>query len=165
MLAWWQSIDVDQIVMEHYQATCTPQPAISKFPPITPTVDQNSFITPEEISVPPELCSNCSHGFKVWALYMHCSFALFYSVLILICLTPKSLQLGLCPEAAKHLQEMKDMLIAVSNDLLDNAAELSQAQIDKLRQDRLRFFSLFFSHDIILPFDAWVFLVQWSHKR
>ncbi|KAG6780234.1 hypothetical protein POTOM_013088 [Populus tomentosa] len=108
MLAWWQSIDVDQIVMEHYQATCTPQPAISKFPLITPTADQNSFIRPEEISVPPELCSNCSHGFK----------------------------LGLCPEAAKHLQEMKDMLIAVSNDLLDNAAELSQAQIDKLRQDR-----------------------------
>lgn len=103
-----ESIDVDQIVMEHYQATCTPQPAISKFPPITPTADQNSFIRPEEISVPPELCSNCSHGFK----------------------------LGLCPEAAKHLQEMKDMLIAVSNDLLDNAAELSQAQIDKLRQDR-----------------------------
>ncbi|KAL3598122.1 hypothetical protein D5086_006040 [Populus alba] len=96
---WWQSIDVDQIVMEHYQATCTPQPAISKFPLITPTADQNSFIRPEEISVPPELCSNCSHGFK----------------------------LGLCPEAAKHLQEMKDMLIA---------AELSQAQIDKLRQDR-----------------------------
>ncbi|KAL3598123.1 hypothetical protein D5086_006041 [Populus alba] len=123
--------------MEHYQATCTPQPAISKFPLITPTADQNSFIRPEEISVPPELCSNCSHGFK----------------------------LGLCPEAAKHLQEMKDMLIAVSNDLLDNAAELSQAQIDKLRQDRLCFFSLFFSHDIILPFDAWVFLVQWSHKR
>lgn len=105
-----ESIDVDQIVMEHYQATCTPQPAISKFPPITPTADQNSFIRPEEISVPPELCSNCSHGFK----------------------------LGLCPEAAKHLQEMKDMLIAVSNDLLDNAAELSQAQIDKLRQDRLQ---------------------------
>lgn len=103
-----ESIDVDQIVMEHYQATCTPQPAISKFPLITPTADQNSFIRPEEISVPPELCSNCSHGFK----------------------------LGLCPEAAKHLQEMKDMLIAVSNDLLDNAAELSQAQIDKLRQDR-----------------------------
>ncbi|KAF9685004.1 hypothetical protein SADUNF_Sadunf03G0009200 [Salix dunnii] len=103
-----ESIDVDQIVLEHYQATCTPQPPISKFPPITPTADQNSFTRPEEISVPPELCSNCSHGLK----------------------------LGLCPEAAKHLQEMKDMLIAVSNDLLDNAAELSQAQIDKLRQDR-----------------------------
>ncbi|KAJ6389735.1 hypothetical protein OIU77_027953 [Salix suchowensis] len=70
-----ESIDVDQIVLEHYQATCTPQPPIS------------------------------NHGLK----------------------------LALCPEAAKHLQEMKDMLIAVSNDLLDNAAELSQAQIDKLR--------------------------------
>ncbi|KAB5563726.1 hypothetical protein DKX38_003780 [Salix brachista] len=103
-----ESIDVDLIVLEHYQATCTPQPPISKFPPITPTADQNSVIRPEEISVPPELCSNCSHGLK----------------------------LALCPEAAKHLQEMKDMLIAVSNDLLDNAAELSQAQIDKLRQDR-----------------------------
>ncbi|KAJ6416185.1 hypothetical protein OIU84_004895 [Salix udensis] len=105
-----ESIDVDQIVLEHYQATCTPQPPISKFPPRTPTADQNSVIRPEEISVPPELCSNCSHGLK----------------------------LALCPEAAKHLQEMKDMLIAVSNDLLDNAAELSQAQIDKLRQDRLQ---------------------------
>ncbi|KAG5248487.1 DNA helicase family protein [Salix suchowensis] len=105
-----ESIDVDQIVLEHYQATCTPQPPISKFPPITPTADQNSVIRPEEISVAPELCSNCSHGLK----------------------------LALCPEAAKHLQEMKDMLIAVSNDLLDNAAELSQAQIDKLRQDRLQ---------------------------
>ena len=153
MLALWQSIDVDQIVLEHYQATCTPQPPISKFQPITPTADQNSVIRPEEISVPPELCLNCSHGLKVSALHTHCSFMLFYCIPILICLTPKSLQLALCPEAAKHLQEMKDMLIAVSNDLLDNAAELSQAQIDKLRQDRLRF-SFFFINDITLPFDA-----------
>ena len=99
-----------------------------------------------------------------WIQGLGTIFALFYSILILICLTPKSLQLGLCPEAAKHLQEMKDMLIAVSNDLLDNAAELSQAQIDKLRQDRLCFFSFFFSHDIILPFDAWVFWFNGATK-
>ena len=48
----------------------------------------------------------------------------------------KLMQLGLCPEAASHVQEMKDMLIAVSNELLDNATNLSPEQIEKLRQDR-----------------------------
>lgn len=45
------------------------------------------------------------------------------------------IQLGLCPEASNHLQDMKDMLIAISNELLDNF-DLSSDQIDKLRQDR-----------------------------
>ncbi|XVF67681.1 hypothetical protein PTKIN_Ptkin10aG0141100 [Pterospermum kingtungense] len=105
-----KDIDVDQIVSEHYQSTCTPQPSISKFPPITPTVDKNSFAGQEEVSLPPELCSTCSHGCK----------------------------LGLCPEAAGHVQQMKDMLISVSNELLDNAPNLSPEEIEKLRQDRLQ---------------------------
>lgn len=48
----------------------------------------------------------------------------------------KQMQLGICPEAAGHLQEMKDMLIAISNELLDNIAELSPEKVEKLRQDR-----------------------------
>lgn len=104
-----ENIDVDQIVMEHYQSTCTPQPSISKFPPISPTVDRNDALRNEETCLPSELCLNCSHGFR----------------------------LGLCPEASNHLQDMKDMLIAISNDLLDNV-DLSTDQIDKLRQDRLQ---------------------------
>lgn len=49
------------------------------------------------------------------------------------------MQLGLCPEAANHLQEMKDNLIAISNELLDNGENLSSTQIAKLRQDRCAF--------------------------
>ncbi|GMI83623.1 hypothetical protein like AT1G10930 [Hibiscus trionum] len=105
-----KDIDVDQIVSEHYQSTCTPQSSVSKFPPITPCVDKNALAGQEEANLPPELCSNCIHGCK----------------------------LGHCPEAASHVQEMKDMLIAVSNELLDNAANLSPEQIEKLRQDRLQ---------------------------
>ncbi|XP_012071305.1 ATP-dependent DNA helicase Q-like 4A isoform X1 [Jatropha curcas] len=103
------NIDVDQIVIEHYQSTCTPQPSISKFPPITPTLDKSNFARSEENLLPPELCQNCNHGVK----------------------------LGLCPEANNHLQEMKDMLIAVSNELLDNT-NLTPSQIEKLRLDRLQ---------------------------
>ncbi|KAF2319851.1 hypothetical protein GH714_019616 [Hevea brasiliensis] len=103
------NIDVDQIVMEHYHSTCTPQPSVSKFPPITPTIDKNNFVRSEETFLPPELSQNCNHGCK----------------------------LGLCPEAANHLPEMKDVLISVSNELLDNTANLSPVQIEKLRQDRI----------------------------
>ncbi|TXG64063.1 hypothetical protein EZV62_011057 [Acer yangbiense] len=104
-----KNIDVDQIVMEHYQSTCTPQPSISKLPPITPNADNDKFGRQDDACLTPELCSNCNHGFK----------------------------LGLCPEATGHIQEMKDMLIAISNELLDNA-DLSPVQIEKLRQDRLQ---------------------------
>ncbi|TXG64064.1 hypothetical protein EZV62_011058 [Acer yangbiense] len=104
-----KNIDVDQIVMEHYQSTCTPQPSISKLPPITPNADNDKFGRQDDACLTPELCSNCNHGFK----------------------------LGLCPEATGHIQEMKDKLIAISNELLDNA-DLSPAQIEKLRQDRLQ---------------------------
>ncbi|GFY88536.1 DNA helicase [Actinidia rufa] len=48
------------------------------------------------------------------------------------------LELGLCPEASNHLQDMKDKLIALSNELLDNVADLSSNEIEKLRQERLQ---------------------------
>ncbi|KAF1882424.1 hypothetical protein Lal_00039072, partial [Lupinus albus] len=99
------NIDLDQIV-ENYQSTCTPQPSISKFPPITPTADKDA--RKDDSFLPPELCLDCIHGYK----------------------------LGLCPEAATHLQELKDNLIAISNELLDNGENLSSAQVAKLRQDR-----------------------------
>jgi hypothetical protein len=68
---WVQNIDVDQIV-EQYQSTCTPQPSISKLPPITPTIDKYNFSRQDESSLPPELCSNCSHGLKVCVAYIFC---------------------------------------------------------------------------------------------
>jgi len=49
------------------------------------------------------------------------------------------MQLGLCPEAAIHLQELKDNLIAISNELLDNSENLNSTQISKLRHDRCAF--------------------------
>ncbi|KAK1374273.1 DNA helicase [Heracleum sosnowskyi] len=105
-----ESLDVDKIVMEHYQSSGTPQPLMSKLPPITPTVSKYNNTRPEETCLPPELCVNCSHGLK----------------------------LGLCYEAANHLQTMKDMLISISNDLLDNMNDLNPEQIGKLRQDRVQ---------------------------
>ncbi|KAL2617245.1 hypothetical protein AAZV13_08G174800 [Glycine max] len=101
------NIDVDQIVEEH-QSTCTPKPSISKFPPITPTADKDNFARQGDNVLPPELCLDCIHGYK----------------------------LGFCPEAASHLQEMKDNLIAISNELLDNGENLNSTQIAKLRHDR-----------------------------
>lgn len=46
------------------------------------------------------------------------------------------MQLGICPEAAGHLQQLKDMLITISNELLDNFNDLSPVQMEKLHQDR-----------------------------
>lgn len=105
-----ESLDVDKIVMEHYQSSGTPQPLMSKLPPITPTASKENNKIPEETCLPPELCVNCSHGLK----------------------------LGLCYEAANHLQTMKDMLISISNDLLDNFNDLNPEQLGKLRQDRVQ---------------------------
>ncbi|KAM5574436.1 ATP-dependent DNA helicase Q-like 4A [Rosa sericea] len=104
-----ENIDVDHIV-EQYQSSCTPKPSISKLPPLTPSIQKDNTVRQESTCLPPELCTNCVHGFKI----------------------------GLCPEAANHLQEMKDMLIAISNELLDDVNELSPKQIEKLRQDRLQ---------------------------
>ncbi|KAI3994695.1 hypothetical protein MKX01_002311 [Papaver californicum] len=51
----------------------------------------------------------------------------------------KFFQVALCPEAATHLQEMKELLISISNELLDNADDLrSSPQLKKLSQDRLQ---------------------------
>lgn len=101
------NIDVDQIV-EHYQTNCTPQPSLSRFPSTTPVTNSQSLAGHEETNLPPELSINCNHG----------------------------LQLGLCPGALDHLQEMKDKLIEISNDLLDNVSDLSSEQIEMLRQER-----------------------------
>ncbi|KAI3803887.1 hypothetical protein L1987_32051 [Smallanthus sonchifolius] len=103
------NLDVDPVVTESFQSVCTPRPSISKFPPFTPAASSCITVNEDKI-LPEELCVECSHGFK----------------------------LGVCPEAAIHLQIMKDMLISISNDLLDNAGELSSDQIEKLRQDRLQ---------------------------
>ncbi|KAL8520083.1 hypothetical protein ACS0TY_010858 [Phlomoides rotata] len=100
-----ENIDVDQIVSDHYQST--PQPSISKLPPITPHTNKDNFSL-EAPNCPPGLCLVCSHGCK----------------------------LGLCPEASNHLQEMKDTLIAISNDLIDNVDEMTSEKVETLRQER-----------------------------
>ncbi|XP_071729839.1 ATP-dependent DNA helicase Q-like 4A [Rutidosis leptorrhynchoides] len=101
-----QIIDLDQIISQHYQSASTPRSSIPHCPPVTPAVC-NSVSRHNDLSLPPELSVNCSHGHK----------------------------LGLCPEASNHLQIMKDMLISIANDLLDNV-DLNSDQIEKLRQDR-----------------------------
>lgn len=63
-LLCFQNIDVDHIV-EQYQSSCTPKPSISKLPPITPSIDKDNTARQEVTCLPPELCINCSHGFKV----------------------------------------------------------------------------------------------------
>ncbi|XP_068658889.1 ATP-dependent DNA helicase Q-like 4A isoform X2 [Aristolochia californica] len=105
-----KDIDVDQIVMDHYQATGTPKSSDQKSSPFTPVADNNGNIKIyADDSLPVELSLACKHGFKV----------------------------ALCPEAMIHLQDMKEILIAVSNQLLDNASELSLEELQKLRQERL----------------------------
>ncbi|KAJ0250590.1 DEAD/DEAH box helicase domain-containing protein [Hirschfeldia incana] len=106
----FQNIDVDQILMEHYQSISTPQPSVSRFPLRTPPVDRSSSSREEEFCLPPELCSNCNHG----------------------------INLGLCPEASTHLEQMKNALIAISNELLDDDTDLSPDRIQELRQERLQ---------------------------
>ncbi|KAH6766488.1 DNA helicase [Perilla frutescens var. hirtella] len=100
-----ENVDVDQIVLDHYQST--PQPSIPKLPPITPHTNKDNFHG-EGINLPPELCLICSHGCK----------------------------LGLCPEASNHLKTMKDTLIAISNDLIDNIDEMTSEKVEALRQER-----------------------------
>ncbi|XP_051146387.1 ATP-dependent DNA helicase Q-like 4A [Andrographis paniculata] len=85
----------------------TPQPSASQFPPITPHTNKGNLVR-EEPDLPPELSLMCSHNCK----------------------------LGLCPEASNHLQGMKDTLIAISNDLIDNIDEMSSEKVEALRQER-----------------------------
>ncbi|PKA62531.1 ATP-dependent DNA helicase Q-like 4B [Apostasia shenzhenica] len=104
-----ENIDVDQIVMEHYQSSSTPQGSISKFSPLSPVSSSSNATTIQEDILPQELCETCDHGFK----------------------------LALCPHTSNHLQVMKDRLISVSNELLDNAGGLSPNQLENLFQERL----------------------------
>ena len=46
------------------------------------------------------------------------------------------MQLAFCPEAMVHLQEMKDELTAVANELLDNDGELNLPRSEELRKKR-----------------------------
>ncbi|PWA55936.1 DNA helicase, ATP-dependent, RecQ type [Artemisia annua] len=72
--------------------------------PFTPAAS-NGVAPCVGISLPPELCVECSHDFKA---------------------------------SASHLQIMKDELISISNELLDDATELNLNEIEKLRKDRLQ---------------------------
>ena len=78
----FQDIDVDQIVLNHYQST--PQPSLSKIPPITPLTVKNNYPN-DEISLPPELCLICSHGCKVLFNFTYQQFTIqiYYQILIL----------------------------------------------------------------------------------
>ncbi|XP_019093054.1 PREDICTED: ATP-dependent DNA helicase Q-like 4B isoform X2 [Camelina sativa] len=102
-------IDVDQILMEHCQSTCIVQPSVSNFTPIAPSVDIFASRREEKKCLPPELCSSCSHGIK----------------------------LGLCPEASTHVEQMKDTLLAISNEILNNTTGLGPDHFEQLRQKRL----------------------------
>ncbi|KAK9677216.1 hypothetical protein RND81_11G128900 [Saponaria officinalis] len=102
------SIDVDQIVMEHYQSSGTPQ-SIPSRPASTPMLAEHNAARDDVNCLPAELSSSCIHGYK----------------------------LGLCPDITTHLQEMKDRLISISNELLDSL-DLSPERTEKLRQDRLQ---------------------------
>lgn len=52
--------------MEKYQSSSTPQPSMSKFPPITPAGDKDNFAGQGDNFLPPELCLDCIHGYKVF---------------------------------------------------------------------------------------------------
>ncbi|CAN6458885.1 unnamed protein product [Victoria cruziana] len=99
-----KSIDVDQIVMKHYQTAGTSQSLGSKFSPITLgglAHDIGGLAEPD---------SRCTHGCKM----VH------------------------CPEASTHLQEMKDRLILISNELLDNPDQLAPHHSAELHDERLQ---------------------------
>ncbi|KAG6556304.1 hypothetical protein Mapa_002246 [Marchantia paleacea] len=110
-----ETIDLDQIVSKHYDKGCPQQTPISR-------QDREVVGTPHvhehlQQSTPGARASTedqavqgqpCRHGFQVHH----------------------------CREATLHLQEMKDELIQVSNELLDNAADLSPSRSETLRMHR-----------------------------
>ncbi|KAF8685971.1 hypothetical protein HU200_043897 [Digitaria exilis] len=102
------SIDVDQIVMEHYQAMNTPRGSASQ-DMSTPPGTKCNFNGMDETNLPKELSEPCNHQFK----------------------------LAFCPKAMVHLQEMKDEMIAVANELLDDDGELDLQRSEELRKKRL----------------------------
>ncbi|RZC59940.1 hypothetical protein C5167_021698 [Papaver somniferum] len=80
-----------------------------QLPPFTPVVQKDNCRSAEGTCLPPELSANCVHGLKV----------------------------ALC--SATHLQEMEELLISISNELIDNVDDLrSSPQLKKLSQDRLQ---------------------------
>ncbi|KAH9325911.1 hypothetical protein KI387_006089, partial [Taxus chinensis] len=109
-----KNIDIDQIVSNHYQSTFTKETSVLKFSStihkVVPAYNQSPFpgtYVPEN-SFDNEINNICDHG----------------------------VQVARCTEATLHLQELKDQLISISNELLDNAAELSPKQSEKLRLER-----------------------------
>ncbi|KAF3777388.1 ATP-dependent DNA helicase Q-like 4A [Nymphaea thermarum] len=107
-----KSIDVDQIVMNHYQSTGTPPSVLSKVSPITPgglAHDIGGLAEPD---------IKCCHGCKMVD----------------------------CSEALNHLQEMKDRLIVISNELLDNSDQLAPHHSAQLRDERCSFFFFLMSN-------------------
>ena len=75
-------------------------------------------------------------------------------MVVSFCLTLVSSQLGLCPEASTHLEQMKNMLIAISNELLDDDTDLSPDRIQELRQERFISQSFFFLFSWLLKFSV-----------
>ncbi|KAL6629187.1 hypothetical protein ACP70R_028952 [Stipagrostis hirtigluma subsp. patula] len=102
------SIDVDRIVMEHYQATSTPRGSASGNMS-TPSGNKCNINGLDENSLPQELAELCKHD----------------------------CQLAFCPEATAHLEEMKDELIAVANELLDDDGKLNPQRSEELRHKRV----------------------------
>jgi hypothetical protein len=110
-----QSIDLDQIVSEHYERGCSQQSTQvtsnvrTATPPSVESKSRAAFMTPGTTTLA-ETDSHflCRHGVEV-----HC-----------------------CAEAGLHLQEMKDKLILISNELLDNTADLALSRFEELRVER-----------------------------
>ena len=74
-------------------------------------------------------------------------------------------QLGLCPEASTHLEQMKNALIAISNELLDDDTDLSPDRIQELRQERSIFKSILFPFSWLLnllPFGILSCKIYWE---
>ncbi|KAL5729467.1 DNA helicase [Ranunculus cassubicifolius] len=100
-----ENIDVDQIVMEHFQSSCTPQSSVKHVPSTLVNINNGRL---DKENLPPELSTKCSHGLKV----------------------------ALCPDAGRHLYEIKDKLLSISSELLDSV-DLSPGRRQQLSQERL----------------------------
>ncbi|KAG0568238.1 hypothetical protein KC19_6G005000 [Ceratodon purpureus] len=109
-----QAIDLDQIVSEHYEKSCS-QPTTQVTNRVgsntPPSVQSKVRGAPEGVVKAESAAFShklCAHGVEV-----HC-----------------------CGEASFHLQELKDKLIIIINDLLDNGDELSPERFQELRLER-----------------------------
>jgi hypothetical protein len=87
---------------------------MSKFPPFTPTADKDNFAGQGDTFLPPELCLDCIHGYKVLIGHVLLCHELPCSFVGLICLILKLDAVRICHEAACHLQEFKDNLIVTN---------------------------------------------------